>query len=558
VSVSLHSTSVRLGLLALLCLVLWLPGLTTLPPFDRDESRFAQASHQMVESGDYVDIRFQDQPRHKKPIGIYWLQSASAKLSGASDQIWAYRIPSLLGALLAVLLTAQLGARYISPLGGLMAGGLLATCLLLGVEARMAKTDAVLLACITAMMYPLLRLALDGGLSRAQAACFWVALGLGILVKGPIILIPLVAVAVGVSLANRSAQWLRGLQPVWGGPLLLALVLPWLVAITVKTGGAFWAESVGHDLAAKVAGGQEGHGAPPGFYIGTFFLTFWPWAPLMLLALPVIWAQRRVPLVRVLLLWLVPFWLAFELFPTKLMHYTMPTFPAVALLLAYTLTQPQVWQPLTARARWWRGGVTGLAVLLIVVVALAVPLAPLAIFAERSTGMAQWFKLLGDTPVSMLALASGLLLVASVVVALAMRSRRPVLAGTVALTALLNFYAVSFGQMLPRLDALWVSRSAAQALELARPLCPASPVASVGYAEPSLVFLVGTATQLRDSVDVLTPLAELPERCQLVLISEKKLAAPFAAADALASFTGFNYSKGEHLKMYLFLRKEIP
>jgi len=57
---------------------------------------------------------------------------------------------------------------------------------------------------------------------------------------------------------------------------------------------------------------------------------------------------------------------------------------------------------------------------------------------------------------------------------------------------------------------------------------------------------------------VLTPLAELPERCQLVLISEKKLAAPFAAADALASFTGFNYSKGEHLKMYLFLRKEIP
>ena len=63
--------------LGIFCLLLYLPGLVSLPPTDRDESRFAQASKQMIESGNYVDIRFQDEPRYKKPIGIYWLQAQS-------------------------------------------------------------------------------------------------------------------------------------------------------------------------------------------------------------------------------------------------------------------------------------------------------------------------------------------------------------------------------------------------------------------------------------------------------------------------------------------------
>src|ERR1044071_3386836 len=84
-------------LLALLGLLLWLPGILSLPALDRDESRFAQSSRQMVESGDVVDIRFGHVPRYKKPVGIYWLQGASTKLAGLvpSNQgrdarIWTY------------------------------------------------------------------------------------------------------------------------------------------------------------------------------------------------------------------------------------------------------------------------------------------------------------------------------------------------------------------------------------------------------------------------------------------------------------------------------------
>src|SRR5471032_1672597 len=69
--------------LALLCVVLWLPGILSLPALDRDESRFAESSRQMLDSGNYIDIRFGQVPRYKKPVGIYWLQAAATAAAGA-------------------------------------------------------------------------------------------------------------------------------------------------------------------------------------------------------------------------------------------------------------------------------------------------------------------------------------------------------------------------------------------------------------------------------------------------------------------------------------------
>jgi len=91
---------VAYALVLLLGLALYLPGLKTIPAVDRDEARFAQATRQMHDSGDYIDIRLQDEARLKKPIGIYWLQAAATRLAGGEDQrnpVWTYRLPSLLG-----------------------------------------------------------------------------------------------------------------------------------------------------------------------------------------------------------------------------------------------------------------------------------------------------------------------------------------------------------------------------------------------------------------------------------------------------------------------------
>ena len=115
---------------------------------------------------------------------------------------------------------------------------------------------------------------------------------------------------------------------------LALLVLPWFLAIIGRAGDAFFAESVGQDLLSKVFAGQESHGAPPGYYFVLFWLTFWPGATLAALATPAVWAARREPATKFLLAWLVPSWLVFELVITKLPHYVLPLYPAIAILIA--------------------------------------------------------------------------------------------------------------------------------------------------------------------------------------------------------------------------------
>src|SRR5215813_15337943 len=141
-----------------------LPGFFSIPPTDRDESRFAQATKQMIETGEYVDIRFQDEVRYKKPVGIYWLQAGVVKAAQALgfpqalNTIWLYRLPSLIGAVAAVLLTYWAGLAFVSRRAALLAGLMMACAVLLSVEGRIAKTDAMLLATVVAAMGAMARL----------------------------------------------------------------------------------------------------------------------------------------------------------------------------------------------------------------------------------------------------------------------------------------------------------------------------------------------------------------------------------------------------------------
>jgi 4-amino-4-deoxy-L-arabinose transferase-like glycosyltransferase len=216
------SRAVHYFLLVLLSLVLFVPGQASLPPLDRDESRYTQATTQMFETENYIDIRFQDQPRYLQPAGIYWLQAASVSLlsSPESRGIWAYRVPSLLGAMLAVLLTAWIGNLLFGEPTGFLAAVLLAVSLILGIEARMAKIDAVLLADVLTAQAALARIYLASTTGRVTrfgwAAGFWLALGAGLMLKGPIILLVVFGTILLLAISEGRIGWLRLLRPVWG------------------------------------------------------------------------------------------------------------------------------------------------------------------------------------------------------------------------------------------------------------------------------------------------------------------------------------------------------
>ena len=132
------------------------------------------------------------------------------------------------------------------------------------------------------------------------------------------------------------------------------LVLPWFVAIVAKSGDSFFAQSIGEDMLAKVTSGQEAHGAPPGFYFLLFWVTFWPGSVLAGLAAPMVWKARREPGARFLLAWLIPSWLVFEAVMTKLPHYVLPLYPAIAILIAGILERGRSRDKALAGARHGR------------------------------------------------------------------------------------------------------------------------------------------------------------------------------------------------------------
>src|SRR6266566_7208802 len=260
----------------LLCgLLLFLPGFFNIPLIDRDEARFAQATKQMVESGDFVDIRFQDDVRYKKPVGVYWLQAAAVETASrlgmprAQLRIWLYRVPSLIGAIGAVLLTYWAALAFVTRRAAALAALMICSCVLLGGEARLAKTDAMLLLTATAAMGAMARVYLSWQRGEDPArppwsspAIFWTALAAGILLKGPLILMFVGLTIALLAILDRSAVWLWRLRPVWGLTWMLVLVLPWFVAIFWRAGDAFFADSIGGDMLSKLAA-QESHGAPP-------------------------------------------------------------------------------------------------------------------------------------------------------------------------------------------------------------------------------------------------------------------------------------------------------
>lgn len=526
----------------LLCLALFLPGFFTLPPTDRDEARFAQATRQMLESGDFVDIRFQGEARHKKPIGIYWLQSVAVTLGGGSEQaaIWVYRLPSLIGAILAVILTAWIGTSLFGPAAGLLAAVMLAGTVLLGVEARIAKTDAALLASILGAQAVLARVWLArAALPLRLFLLFWGALGVGILLKGPIILLVTGGTILWLSVAERGIGWLEPLRPKLGLPVLLAIVAPWLILITIKTHGAFFYESVGHDMLTKVAGGQEAKGFPPGYYTMLFPVTFWPWSLLALPGVPWVWLHRRDPTVMFCLAWIIPTWLVFEAVPTKLLHYVLPAYAALAILVAAaTLNGFGRPRPRLVLASSVIAGLVGLV--------LTGSMAALPIALEGRV----------DIAAVLLALVTLVLGGAGLHQAAQGRLWRCIIVVTACAATL---YLLAFQVVFPGITTIWLSPRIAEAVATGRP-CPNSVLASAGFSEPSLVFLTGTTTLLT-SDGGLAARHLGADACGLALIDQYQSAA-FHAEMAriglqpmlLQTIRGINYSSGKELVLSLYRR----
>jgi len=540
----------KAALLVMLALLAFSPGIASLPPTDRDESRFIQATRQMAETGDFVDIRFQNEPRYMKPIGIYWLQSLAVAASGQSADapIWAYRIVSTIAAALAVLACYLAGTRIIGSTAGFIAAIGLIGIVMLNFEARIAKTDATLLATAVAMQAALawIYLGVRQGRSIPLAAqlCFWIAMALGIVVKGPIVPGLALLTIAALCLYDRDLSWTRALRPLLGLFIVLLLVSPWFIAITWKSGLAFWKIALVDQFFGKIQQGQESHGFPPGYYLFIFSLTMWPYAlETGRGGMKALRAMRGDPRIAFLVAWALPMWVVFELVPTKLPHYVLPLFPAQLILMGWCLSDPATREIALWRwQRWLLGAATfGWIVVTLGLAAVAIAVTPYV--------MGSW-NLWGFVAAALVLLAGWL--------GSGFRSPLPIIQRVFcASAASAAFAGIVTTAILPPLEPLWPAGRIANAFFASRP-CPTSVLAITGFLEPSVVVRAGTKTLLTDPPGAARHLQADPA-CAVAAIETKDDNA-FQAAFAgqaptpqkLEQVSGFDYTHGEPLGFTLY------
>jgi 4-amino-4-deoxy-L-arabinose transferase-like glycosyltransferase len=335
-----------------------------------------------------------------------------------------------------------------------------------------------------------------------------------------------------LAILDRSATWLWRLRPVWGLMWMLVLVLPWFVAIFWRAGDAFFADSIGGDMLSKLAA-QESHGAPPGLYLLLFWVTFWPGAPLAGMAAPAVWRARREPGAQYLLAWLVPSWIVFELVLTKLPHYVLPLYPAIAILTVGALERRVLSRSWLRRGAAWWFVIPAVTSVIAVIGAITVTRQPVFlawpfVAAALIFGLFAWW-LYDDN-----------------------RAERSLL--TVVVAAMFLAVAI-YGVVIPALTPLFPSAEIARALR--NVVCVGPKAAAAGFHEPSLVFMTGTSTLLTDGSGAADFLGQ--GSCRFALVEQRSERGFAQRAEAIGlrynvatRIDGYNISQGRAISIAIF------
>jgi len=542
--------------LMVLTLAMVLPGLASLPVIDRDEARYVQASVQMAETGDLMNIRFQDAARNKKPAGIYWLQTAALKVFSNPNrrQVWVHRLPSVLGALLTVLATYWGAAKLIGRDKAFISAALLATSLLFVFEAHIAKTDAILCGLSACVFAALASLRADNGkASNRTIWLFWLALGGSMMIKGPILLAILAFALIGFKAWDKTVSWAKPLLSPLPILAFILIWLPWAIGIYISTDGVFFQESLGNDLGGKLISTQEKHPGLPGYHAALIWIMLWPASLFLLPAIAYSVKTIRTPktnhslefqAIQLCALWVAPFWVLIELMPTKLPHYGLPLYPAICVMIGASLSVIIDSQSFKK---------TRLVNIVLFLLASALILGAL-IYLGFTYGQTPQ-----KTSAIIMAVLSGTACLYAVF-SISKARAKPALISVYIAAIIVAFSGYKL--ILSNLTSFDTSARIAAALGDDLPRSSGKPLISQSYTEPSLVYHLGTGIELGHDVDTLDIdalksgriiLIDKLSKTQATQLSELKTRARAQnlCLNISAPISGFNYSKGDAVEIYI-------
>ena len=560
---------VKFGIVGILTLIFILPGLSSIPPLDRDEARFSQASKQMLEDKNYVIIKFQEELRSKKPIGIYWLQIASASIFG-KDNIISYRAPNIFSTIILIIVFStfvySISFRYFnlnissSLTFSFFSSLVMATLLGLSIEIKQAKTDTVLLTLCTVQQLIFWKIYSYGKESWNKykhheyvwlTRLFWLIIALGILVKGPISPLLFTMTLLSICILDRFVEkewnlsWLNLFLWFQGLLIVSIITLPWVYLAWQATDGHLILDAINKDFLIKLRSGQENHWGPFGSHFFLLLLTFWPMVLLLPFAARACLDWKHDRLIRFLISWIIPFWIILELTPTKLPHYILPVFPGLILLILIGISSPPSGNIKFSKInKFFR----------VVVVIFTLLLALSLVYVSLNFSS----KIL----IFILSIVLSFIMITSIIFGNIFflnesKYKLSPLFGMLILAGICNIFVFSY--IFPNLDKIHITpkiKNYIDSLEF-RP----DTIVATGYHEPSLVFSLGRDTLLLSPEEAALVLVEGDNT--LAIVEErthnevKKILNKFENKIVyLTSLDGFNLAKGQKIKIHIMKSRE--
>ncbi|MGB7580858.1 MAG: glycosyltransferase family 39 protein [Sedimentisphaerales bacterium] len=526
-------------------LYLLIAGSSTL--WDRDEPRYARVTAEMVESGNYLVPTFNGEVWFDKPILLYWLMSVPVRLLGPSEI--ACRFTGVMGTAVTLLLTFFIGKKLYDAKAGLWAEAILGTTLLMLFVGSSALVDGIALPFIVGAMAIFIG-RLGEKIQAFDAGVMGVLIGLGMLAKGPLGLLPVFVIIVAIWFGReniggfiRNFLWVCLAVAIAAGIFLL-----WAVPANRATDGELYRVFFGKHIVGRALSPMEGHGGNfllylP-YYPAIMVAGFFPWVIFLPGAFSASLGKRigNTGTRNILLSWIIVTVVLMTIAATKLPHYILFAWPAMAVMTGATIVASRQ-NVLNERDRkWLRGGVW-----FSVPVGLGIAASLIGIgYFTKSEGLI--------TP----GLICGAIALVMTIICCNLQVRekfngtaKVILAGTLILIIPLLFV------LLPAVESIKISPHIAKAIR--EKTGKDVPVAMYKYAEPTLNFYVGRKiTQLRKTDDVVEWLKGTENR---VLIIPRKDFEGIRqnvgniAFEEIASKKGVNYSKGKEVEVIALLVK---
>ncbi|MEK6805623.1 MAG: glycosyltransferase family 39 protein [Pseudomonadota bacterium] len=307
------------ALLAASILGIWVNS-ASLPLFDRDEGAFAQATLEMLDSGNYLTTTLNGEPRYEKPMLIYWLQATAVSTLGPTE--FAFRLPTLIGATLWMWVMWNFTLGVAGPRAALVAACCVPLTLMASIVAHAATASVLLNLFLALALFDIYRYSQQPDKRFLLKVYLW--MGLGFHAQGPIALaIPLLASALFYLSQQRLRDWLRAVFYFPGWALIVAVIAPWIVALALQGGTDFFLKFISLHYASRYTETMQGHGGSLYYYLLALPLIVLPFTGV----LPAVFARARHwradPLDAFLLIAFGGVFVMFSFSATQLPHYLL-------------------------------------------------------------------------------------------------------------------------------------------------------------------------------------------------------------------------------------------